>query len=120
MKTPLRYAGGKSKAYNIITEYLPKKEDLPTGRIVSPFIGGGSLESRWSSELGIPVEGWDCFETLIVFWNILLQDPVDLANRCRYLVPTKEEYKEVKEELFSFNNKWIMGVARIELALAKL
>ena len=43
MKTPLRYAGGKSKAYNIITEYLPKKEDLPTGRIVSPFIGGGSL-----------------------------------------------------------------------------
>ena len=24
MKTPIRYAGGKSKAYNIITEYLPK------------------------------------------------------------------------------------------------
>ena len=108
MKTPLRYAGGKSKAYNIITEYLPKKEDLPTGRIVSPFIGGGSLESRWSSELGIPVEGWDCFETLIVFWNILLQDPVDLANRCRYLVPTKEEYKEVKEELMKWTQTQTM------------
>ena len=40
MKTPIRYAGGKSKAYNIITEYLPK---LPyPERIISPFIGGGS------------------------------------------------------------------------------
>lgn len=102
MKTPLRYAGGKSKAYNIITEYLPEK--LPTGRIVSPFLGGGSLESRWSTELGIPVEGWDCFEQLIVFWNVLLNDPVDLADRCRQLVPTKEEYAAVKEEL----KKWVL------------
>ena len=53
MKTPIRYAGGKSKAYKIITEYIPK---LPyPHRIVSPFIGGGSLESKWSSELGIDV-----------------------------------------------------------------
>ena len=36
MKTPIRYAGGKSKAYKIITHHLPK-----TDRIVSPFIGGG-------------------------------------------------------------------------------
>ena len=47
MKTPIRYAGGKSKAYKIITQQLPE-----TDRIVSPFIGGGSLESRWSTELG--------------------------------------------------------------------
>ncbi len=48
MKTPIRYAGGKSKAYKIITEYIPK---LPyPKRIISPFIGGGSLESKRSSE----------------------------------------------------------------------
>ena len=28
MKTPIRYAGGKSKAYNIITEYLPNSRIL--------------------------------------------------------------------------------------------
>ena len=53
MKTPIRYAGGKSKAYKIISEYIPR---LPyPQRIISPFMGGGSLESRWSSELGVPV-----------------------------------------------------------------
>ena len=100
MKTPLRYAGGKSKAYKIITEYLP--EHLPTGRIVSPFLGGGSLESRWSSELGIPVKGYDVLHPLVIFWNILLDHREDLVARCRYLEPTKEEYKAVKDELL----KW--------------
>ena len=101
MKTPLRYAGGKSKAYKIITEYLPEK--FPKDRIISPFLGGGSLESRWSSELGIKTIGFDAFEQLIVFWCILLQDPQGLADRCRHLVPTKEEYKAVKEELLKWN-----------------
>lgn len=100
MKTPLRYAGGKSKAYKIITEHLP--EYLPTGKIVSPFFGGGSLESRWSSELGIPVEGYDALHPLVIFWNILLDYNEDLVKRCRYLEPNKAEYAEVKEELM----KW--------------
>ena len=100
MKTPLRYAGGKSKAYKIITEYLP--EHLPTGKIVSPFIGGGSLESRWSSELDIPVQGYDVLHPLVIFWNILLDHREDLVARCRYLEPTKDEYKQVKDELL----KW--------------
>ena len=68
MKTPIRYAGGKSKAYNIITEQLPTC--LPE-RIISPFMGGGSLESRWSSELSIPVIGFDIFDPLVNFWNVL-------------------------------------------------
>ena len=59
MKTPIRYAGGKSRAYNTITEHLsffPKPK-----RIISPFIGGGSLEVRWTSERDIPVLGFDVF-----------------------------------------------------------
>ena len=38
MKTPIRYAGGKSRAIKHITPFV-KDED----KIVSPFIGGGSL-----------------------------------------------------------------------------
>ena len=97
MKTPNRYGGGKSKAYKIITEYIPK---LPyPQRIISPFIGGGSLESKWSSELDIPVYGFDIFDALINFWSVLLSRPNDLADRLRELKPTKEEYEKVKEIL---------------------
>lgn len=97
MKTPLRYAGGKSKAYEQITRHLPA---FPyPSKIVSPFIGGGSLESRWASELGIRVEGYDVFDALVNFWEVLLREPRALAERLRSLRPTKERYAEVKESL---------------------
>ena len=101
MKTPIRYAGGKSKAYKIITEYIPK---LPyPQRIISPFIGGGSLESKCSSELDIPVYGFDIFDALINFWSVLLSRPNDLADRLRELKPTKEEYENIKEILLRWD-----------------
>ena len=96
-KTPIRYAGGKSKAYKIITDYIPK---LPyPQRIVSPFIGGGSLESKWSSELGIEVLGFDIFDALVNFWQTLLDSPIELADKLQELTPTKEKYAEIKEIL---------------------
>lgn len=94
MKTPIRYAGGKSKAYKIITHHLPK-----TDRIVSPFIGGGSLESRWAGELGADVIGFDIFHALTNFWNVLLEQPDALADKLQELEPTKEKYAEIKEQL---------------------
>jgi len=97
MKTPIRYAGGKSKAYKIITEYIPK---LPyPKRIISPFIGGGSLESKWSSELDIPVYGFDIFHALVNFWNVLLDSPNEFADALQKLTPTKENYAVIKEQL---------------------
>lgn len=101
MKTPIRYAGGKSKAYKIITEYIPR---LPyPSKIVSPFIGGGSLESRWASELGVPVYGFDIFDALVNFWQQLLSDSNTLADKMQTLVPTKEEYARIKEELMCWD-----------------
>ena len=101
MKTPIRYAGGKSKAYKIITEHIPK---LPyPQRIISPFIGGGSLESRWSSELDIPVYGYDIFDALMNFWNVLLSSPNELADKLQELTPTKQKYSEVKEILLQWD-----------------
>ena len=44
MKTPIRYAGGKTRAIKHITPFLNDEK-----RIVSPFIGGGSLEVNWAS-----------------------------------------------------------------------
>jgi len=101
MKTPIRYAGGKSKAYNIITEYLPK---FPyPQRIVSPFMGGGSLESKWSSDVGIEVIGYDIFDALVNFWNVLLTSPDKLADKLQTISPDKETYAEIKEQLIRWD-----------------
>lgn len=101
MKTPIRYAGGKTKAYNVITEHLgtfSKPE-----RIISPFIGGGSLESRWSSELGIPVVGFDVFHALTNFWNVLLNRREELADKLSELTPDKPTYDKVKDQLLQWD-----------------
>ena len=101
MQTPIRYQGGKSNAYNIITEQLTTLS-LPE-RIISPFIGGGSLESRWSSELGVEVIGYDIFDALTNFWNVLLTDSDGLADKLALLPPTKDKYKEIKELLIQWD-----------------
>ena len=100
MKTPIRYAGVKSKAYKIITQSIP---GFPNPKcIVSPFMGGGGLESRWSSELNIPVKGFDIFNPLVNFWNVLLEDSNALADKLETLEPNKEVYGVVKEKLITW------------------
>lgn len=100
MKTPIRYAGGKSKAYDIITKEL---QTFAPKKIISPFLGGGSLECRWATELGIPVEGYDIFHALTNFWNILLTRNDELVAELKNLAPTKAEYKRVKDALLEWD-----------------
>ena len=63
MRTPIRYAGGKSRAYDFISSYIPFWPRPK--RIISPFMGGGSLEVRWSYEMGIEVKAFDVFDVLV-------------------------------------------------------
>lgn len=97
IKTPLRYAGGKSKAYGFISTYIPFWPKPK--RIVSPFIGGGSLEVRWANELDIEVIGYDVFDMLVNFWEVLLKQPKKLAKELSKITPDDKTYKEVKDIL---------------------
>ena len=97
MKTPIRYAGGKSKAYNKINEHLPFFPKPK--RIISPFIGGGSLEVRWASEQNIPVLGFDVFWVLTNYWKHQIHQGEDLYDILKDLPCNKSEYNKVKEEL---------------------
>ena len=81
MKTPIRYAGGKSRAIKHITPFV-KDED----KIVSPFIGGGSLEVHWAA-MGKEVIGYDIFDMLVNFWDILLTKPDELAIELSNITP---------------------------------
>lgn len=60
MGAPIRYAGGKSLAVGLIIERIP--DDVK--RVVSPFLGGGSVEVAIANELDIPVVGYDIFDIL--------------------------------------------------------
>lgn len=93
MKTLLRYAGGKSKAIDFITPHVAAYD-----KIVSPFLGGGSLEVNWASK-GKIVEGYDIFDILVNFWNVLLNDNQSLANELAKITPTSEAYADIKEQL---------------------
>lgn len=94
---PIRYAGGKSRAVGYIVELLPS--DIQ--RVISPFIGGGSVETAISKELNIPVIGYDIFDILVNFWQVLL-DPIQkdkMISILETLEPNKETYSLVKEKL---------------------
>lgn len=94
MKTVLRYAGGKSKAINQITPFIKDYDE-----IISPFIGGGSLEVHWASNLGKKVIGYDVFDVLVNFWNVLLNNTNELYNSLSNIQPTDSEYVKIKEIL---------------------
>jgi DNA adenine methylase len=94
MKTVIRYAGGKTRAVKLITPFVE-----PYEKIVSPFIGGGSLEVHWAGNLDKEVIGYDVFDMLVNFWKQLLTDSNTLADKLSEINPTKEEYKRIKEIL---------------------
>jgi DNA adenine methylase len=97
MKTPLRYAGGKSKAIKIITPYVEGVD-----KIVSPFFGGGSLEVHWAS-MGKEVIGYDIFGTLTNFWDVMLNNREEFVNKLKTISPTPDEYKRIKEILINWD-----------------
>jgi DNA adenine methylase len=92
MKTLLRYAGGKSKAVKQITPFIKDYE-----KIVSPFLGGGSLEVYWTSDLDKQVIAYDIFDVLVTFWNVLLNKPKELYDELSKINPTDEEFARIKE-----------------------
>ncbi|MGI9460991.1 MAG: DNA adenine methylase [Alphaproteobacteria bacterium] len=101
VETPLRYAGGKSKAYHIITHHILSLPKIK--RIISPFLGGGSLESKWASAHSIEVIGYDIFYPLINFWQQLLYHPDELYKKLITLSPDKENYYKIKEILICWD-----------------
>jgi len=100
--SPLRYAGGKSKAVGLILENLPA---LKHKKIVSPFFGGGSFEIVLSKYLGYEVIGYDIFGILVDFWKNIISTPHDIADELEKLIPTKEEFTRNRHILLNYWDK---------------
>jgi DNA adenine methylase len=93
--SPLRYPGGKSRAVGFILEKFPDNLE----RVMSPFIGGGSVEIAIANELGIPVVGYDIFDVLINYWQVQLTHPRKLYNALNKVPRTKAEHARIRKIL---------------------
>jgi len=99
--SPLRYAGGKSLAVGHILEHLPDG----LSKVVSPFIGGGSVEIAIAKELNIEVVGYDIFELLVNYWQVQIKEPNKLFEKLNEIENSKEEYERIKDLLKEVWNK---------------
>ena len=95
LASPLRYAGGKSLGVGYVIERLP--EGLR--RLVSPFLGGGSVEIACANELGLEVVAYDVFDILCTYWQVQIAEPQELAKRMREFTPDRDTFAEVKARL---------------------
>ena len=106
---PIRYAGGKSLAVGFVMEHFPPN----LRKLVSPFIGGGSVEVATAAALRMPVVAYDVFDVLVNYWEQQIRFPADLVRRLDAWEPTKERYARVKRRLKAHWN----GENRMEDAL---
>jgi len=100
--SPLRYAGGKSKAVGLILNSLPK---LREKKIVSPFFGGGSFELCVSQKLGIEVIGYDIFGMLTNFWNVLINNKEEFIEELKRFNITNDEFTYNRHVLLNYWDK---------------
>jgi site-specific DNA-adenine methylase len=100
--SPLRYAGGKSKAIGLILENLPR---LKEKKIVSPFFGGGSFELCVSQNLGFQVVGYDIFNILVNFWDVLINKKDSFILELEKMVVDKDNFDYNRHVLLNYWNK---------------
>lgn len=97
--SPLRYAGGKSKAIGQILENIPS---LKEKKIVSPFMGGCSFELTCSMILGYEVIAYDIFGMLVNFWNVLKEKKEEFINELDKFEITKDEFTRNRHILLNY------------------
>jgi DNA adenine methylase len=102
-KSPLRYPGGKTRAVKILTSamntHYPSRKTL-----LSPFLGGGSLELKLQSS-GYQVYANDLFTPLYKFWIVVQNSKDVLAENVRSMMPvSKEKFYKLRKEILNTEN----------------
>lgn len=95
--SPLRYAGGKSLAVGYVIEQIPDDVDA----LVSPFIGGGSVEVACAKDLGMQVTAYDIFDVLVNYWQCQIANPKKLHKMLSEIKPNRKNYDAIKATLKS-------------------
>ena len=99
LSSPLRYAGGKTKAVCLILENLPS---LKEKKIISPFFGGGSVELCMANLLGFEIKGYDVFNMLVNFWNELKTNKKNFIEELKNMKVNKEDFTKYRHILLAY------------------
>ena len=110
--SPIRYAGGKSLAVGYITEKIP-----PIKRLISPFLGGASIEVVANQKLGIEIIASDILKPLVIYWQQQIKNSQKLANELLQIEPTKANYQLIKKKLKKY---WDGNIKLSDLEIATL
>ena len=79
LKTPLRWPGGKSRAYSKMEPYFPDLRNYKEFR--EPFLGGGSVAIHITKKYpNIKIWVNDLYEPLVNFWQQLQTSGTELKN----------------------------------------
>jgi DNA adenine methylase len=81
---------------------LPK---LKTKKIVSPFFGGGSVELCLSQNLNIEVIGYDIFDMLVNFWNVLIYNKNEFISELKKFDVNETEFTYNRHVLLNYWEK---------------
>lgn len=109
---PLRYKGGKSLAVGYIIEHIPGN----TKTLMSPFIGGASVEIACAKELNINVSGYDVFDLLVNYWQAQIADAKQLADVLSQWDANRSTFDDIKSELKDIWDGSPHFISDIELA----
>ena len=82
----IRYMGGKQYAAKKILSYAPESLD----HMVSPFIGGGSVELYAAANMQIRVEAYDNMASLVRHWNIMLTRAGEVMRAANKIFPVSK------------------------------
>jgi DNA adenine methylase len=85
--SPLRYAGGKTRACKVLDEVLGNFGDMGRfSQVISPFFGGGSFEFHLQNKYGYKINANDKFAPLANFWDVCKNNRAELCERVRALI----------------------------------
>lgn len=102
-KSPLRYAGGKTRACKILLDIFKAKYGATQiNTIISPFFGGGSFEFALQDYLDCNVLANDKFKPLMAFWDFAKYDNADLCANIQSLRPmTKTSFLKFRGSIMT-------------------
>ena len=82
-----------------------KQISINEKKIISPFFGGGSVELCMSQMLGIKVIGYDIFNMLTNFWNVLINHKEEFIDELKKFKINRDEFDYNRNILLNYWEK---------------
>lgn len=107
-KSPLRYAGGKTRACNLLNDILNEHFDVDAlDNLISPFFGGGSFEFHIQNKYELNIIANDKFVPLYNFWFVCKTNKNELCDKLYENINNvdKNKFINIRKNIMNENDK---------------